>query len=155
MSRLSRDRPLPDLQRVRVEDPSTQRGFDVLSNVMRAVLDFLQPFVQRDKWQALPYFTGWADDSATLQIGQMRKYPWGEIRLRGWVKTASGSSDTIAVLPIGWRPPARCSFDCFRLNGTYALARVDVDVDGRVLLVTPAVGAGDEVSLNGIFFDLE
>jgi hypothetical protein len=137
-----------------VDDQKFQRVLEALSAPVRAILQFLQPFVQPEKWRELPYNGDWTRDLATLQAPQFRKDPLGRVDLRGWAKTATGASSVIAVLPIGYRPNLRSSFPAFRLNGTYALARIDVDIDGRVLLVTPAVGAADELSLNGISFDV-
>lgn len=155
VSRLDRGRPLPEVPRVRVDDPQIQRAFDALTTPLRAIAQFLLPFVQPEKWQPLPYANGtdWTRDLSTLRAPEYRKDALGRVHLRGWVKTAAGASAVIAVLPETHRPTERESFSSFRLNGTYAVARIDADVDGRVLLVTPAVGAGDELSLSGISFD--
>lgn len=155
VSRLDRNRPLPDvLGGLRVEDSKTQRALDALAVSLRAVLQFLQPFVQPEEWAGLPFYGDWEADVSTLQVPEYKKDPFGRVSLRGWAKTAGGAQAVIAVLPSTHRPASRCSFTMFRLNGTYAVARVDVDTDGRVLLVTPAVAAGDELSLDGINFEV-
>ncbi len=131
-----------------------QRALDAILTPLRAVIQFLQPFVQQQPWRAIPFNGDWARDLSTLRAPEYRKSPLSRVDLRGWVVTAAGASSVIAVLPPDCRPTDRESFSSYRLNGTYALARIDVDTDGRVLLVTPAVGAGDELSLSGISFDV-
>ncbi len=147
VNRLNKDRPLPDLQRVRVEDQTTQRGFDTFASVLRAVLDFLQPFVQREKWQPVVYQTGWEDFSRLT----FKKNPLGEVIIQGSAQRTSGSSTVICVLPIGYRPSERLFFGSVVHDGAnYTTARIDVDVDGRVLV---ASGATNFVPLQHIRFE--
>lgn len=155
VARLNRNSPLPEGRGPRVQDDTTQRALDAIWTPLKAVLSFLQPFVQQEDWKALPFYSDWTRTLATLQAPSYLKNPLGRVELRGWATTAAGTSSTIAVLPVGYRPSERCSFPGFRLTGggVYAVARIDVDVDGRVLLASPAVAAGDSVSLDGMSFD--
>lgn len=58
-------------------------------------------------WTGLPYATGWADEGSVGMFGgQYHKSHDGHwVELRGVAKRNSGSSTTIATLPVGFRPP--------------------------------------------------
>lgn len=155
VARINRNSPLPTGAPARVQDGVTQRALDAIWTPLNAILQFLQPFVQQETWKDLPFYSDWARTLATLQKPGYLKNPLGRVELRGWTSTAAGASGTIAVLPTNYRPKIRLSFPGFRLTGggVYAIARIDVDIDGRVLMAAPAVAAGDSVSLDGMSFD--
>lgn len=155
VSRSSRNRPLPDTQPVRVDDTKSQRAFDSITNVLRSVLNFLQPFVQSDKWHLVgrdPAFgSGWQNyaGGGTFQLAAFRKNPLGRVELRGLVARASGSVDTILVLPQGYRPASQ---EIFFTGGNTSAGRVDVYSDGQVVYVS---GGDTYFTLSGITFDTE
>lgn len=152
--RFSRNPPLPSVGTTRVTDATTQVALDALRVPLEALLKLLLPFAQPEPWKPLPFNGDWTRTLSTLRAGQYTKDPLGRVELRGWVSTASGASSVIAVLPAGYRPTERCSFDGFRLvGGVYSLARIDVDIDGRVLIASPAMAAALDCSLEGIRFD--
>ncbi len=156
VARLNRPTGLPQITTQRVDQPVIQRAVDAITRTLIAVVNFLQPFAQPQPWVAVPFNSDWTATLSTLQAPQFRKDPLGYVELRGWASTATGVSNVIAVLPVTHRPPTRSSFPAFRLNGaTYTVARLDVDVDGRVLMASPAVGAGDSVTLSGIKFSVD
>lgn len=156
MPRLSRTAPLPDVPRSEVPDATTQRAITSITTALQAVLKFLKPYAQPEPWRVLPYFSDWARALATLQEPQFRKEPGNYVELRGWTYTPTGGSSTIAVLPLGYRPPLRTSFTCACVSGgSNVFSRVDVVEDGRILLISPAVGANTNVSLSNIRFDVE
>jgi hypothetical protein len=147
VSRNDRNRPLPEIRPARVEDQITQRAFDVVWNALGEVIRFLQPFVQRERWQTVEYQTGWGDFSRLV----FKKDPLGEVRLQGSAQRTSGSGTVICVLPIGYRPAERLFFGSVNYSGVaYTTARVDVDVDGRVIV---ASGDTDFVPLQHIRFE--
>lgn len=154
MGRLNRDSPLPDAARPRVEDPLIQRAFDTLATPLIEVIKFLTPFRQPEPWKDLTLYSDWARTSASLEGPQYVKDPIGRVSLRGWARTTAGTSSTVAVLPIGYRPRNRLSFACACISGaSNVFCRVDVYPDGIVSFASPAVGANSEVSLSNVQFD--
>lgn len=148
VSRLDRDRPLPDVLAVRVEDSKTQRALDALATPLRAVVEFLQAQVQPEKWQDLPLRSGMAVFSGKLQF---KKDAARIVRFQGNALRSSGASTVVGVLPQGYRPAQRLYFNAVTLSGAaYVASRVDVDVDGRVLV---ASGGFDFIMLDGITFE--
>lgn len=76
--------------------------------------------------------------------------------LAGLVKRITTSGIVIAVLPVGYRPPARRLFSATifsDLTTGYRLARVDIYTTGQISLVNPSVNTAiDWISLDGICF---
>lgn len=155
MSRSSRGRPLPDLQPVRVEDPKTQRALDVLSASLRAIIQFLQPFVQPARWSALPPNSDWGRGSTANKLAQCRINALGDVELRGETKTVAATSTTLGVLPLGSRPFVGMSFPATVYKAGIVSGRIDIQTDGRVVLVEPTLAANIEVYLDGIRFSPE
>lgn len=152
MARANQPRPLPQAPQPRVSDTNTQRAFDLLFVPLREVIRFLQPFVQQEKWQALPYLSGWADipsTGSTYTRGQYRKDPLGRVWLRGVVTRVSGATLTIATLPEGYRPSRGCIFIA---SSNSVDCRIDVSSDGVINYVSGGL-PGNYISLDGISFD--
>lgn len=151
VSRLLRNSGLPQVQRSRVTDPLVQRALDALYESLESVVNFLQPFAQPDAWKTLPYYSTWARLSATLQEPVYCKNPLGDVLVRGSVVAGVAPPTTIAVLPVGFRPPIDIDghpASCFQ-GGSRQFVSVDVKEDGRIVYVAgPALAAGVEVHLN-------
>ena len=79
-------------------------------------------------------------DRAIQKIGDL-------VMLRGFVVRTSGSSDLIATLPSGYRPPAA---DRWAVTSVGAFAAIQIDTDGAITVIggTP----GSNVTLSGIVF---
>lgn len=148
VARLNRPAPLPQAQSVpRVDQPVVQRAVDAIYGGLVAVIKFLQPFAQPQPWRDVEFQSGWQTFSDYLRY---RRDPLGRVHLQGNAYRSSGSSITICVLPQGCRPSQRLYFNAVTLSGaTYGASRVDIDVDGRVLV---ASGSYDFVMLDGLSF---
>ena len=85
--------------------------------------------------------------------GAYRKDQLGRVNLRGLVTRTAGAPmlGAIAVLPAGYRPPAKM---LFTVGGGEAQtsARLDVHPDGQVIWFTGPVGEPDYTSLDQIAF---
>lgn len=148
VGRLNRPAPLQEVAQPRVADSNLQRAFDALATPLAMVVAFLRPFVQPEPWQKVTYRTGWVDFS----VVQFRKSAMKTVQLRGAAQRTSGSDTVIFVLPIGYRPAQRLFFPGINLSGAvYTASRIDVDVDGRVLV---ASGPTDFVMLDHIRFEV-
>ena len=147
----NRNSPLPEAGRPQVTDPLIQRAFDTLATPLIAVIQFLLPFRQPEKWKAPAFGTGWRDYSAATdrQRTAYKKDPLGRIHLRGLVERFSGVETSIAVLPQGYRPKNNTLFVVVTNVG---IGRVDVQSTGNVLYVFGGVGF---ISFDGISFDTE
>jgi hypothetical protein len=147
VARLNRPTGLPQITTQRVDQPVIQRAVDAITRTLIAVVNFLQPFAQPQPWRDVSFVTGWLTFSNKTQY---RKDPLGRVHIQGNAYRASGSSMTILVLPEGYRPSQRLYFSATPLTGAaYGAGRVDVDVDGRVLV---ASGGTDFVMLDGVSF---
>lgn len=158
VARLNRRAGLPQLVPQRVDSPVIQRAVDAIAQTLIGVVEFLQPIAQREKWQLLtPFFSGDWTNSAFTDRAEFRKDPFGNVEVRLWAASALGTTNTIAVLPEGYRPAHRESFSLSRFTGgAYSLAIVAVDTDGRILIASPAMpAAAIELSLSGIRFSTE
>lgn len=148
VSRLNRNAPLPNALAVRVDEPKAQRAFDSITTALQATIDFLNPWVQAEKWQDLELQTGMSVFADRLQF---KKLPDGRVLLQGNAYRASGSSTVVGVLPVGYRPSQRLYFSAVTLDtATYKASRIDIDVDGRILV---ASGFFDFIMLDGITFE--
>jgi hypothetical protein len=149
-ARDNRDRPLPEGQRPRVQDATIQRALDALATPVIAIVKFLQPFVQAQKWQPLTFSTGWSQYSdPDLSRAGYRKNPLGRVELRGTVARTSGSTTTIAVLPVGYRPAHRTLFPAAGSSGAGVVSVYSTGV------VEYTSGGVTYFSLEGITFDTE
>lgn len=97
-----------------------------------------------------PVFAGaWVnfDNAVVAERAAFWKNSSGNVILRGMVKTGSG---LIFTLPVGFRPAGTRRFS---VDGNSAYARINVEVDGDVILV---VGSGTtNLTLDGITFRAE
>ena len=147
VARLNRRAGLTQLVPQRVDSPVIQRAVDAIAQTLIGVVEFLQPFAQTQPWRPVEFITGWQTFSNKLQY---RRDPLGRVHLQGNAYRNSGSSTTIFVLPLGFRPSQRLYFNAVTLSGAvYGASRVDIDVDGRVLV---ASGSFDFVMLDGLSF---
>ena len=150
MSRFSRPSPLPNSQESRVSDPTLQRVLDGIFTPLKAVVDFLQPFVQAESWKAPVYTTGWGDYTGALDtysLSGYRKSPLGRVELRGLVERLSGTDDVIFTLPVGYRPSKKKTFVAL---GSIGAGQVTIATDGTI---TYDSGGDSFFSLEGITFD--
>lgn len=156
------DRPSPAENFGKVvsgQKPDTSSGasastVDKLVTAVQAVIAFLTPFKEPRKWERLPLFGDWIQSAFNNCKPSLVVDPLGRVELRGWCATAAGAITTIAVLPINARPAYRMAFAVSAVNGGVRVtASIDVDTTGRVIWITPALGAGTEVSLFGVRFD--
>ena len=147
MSRLDRNRPLPEVRQPRVTDSLVQRALDGLFEPLRSVVEFLQPFVQPEKWKAITYQSTWSDSVPV----NYRKDPLGRVWLRGSALRSGGALGNVTVLPLSYRPTATRLFHCPITGGTSALVQVQSD---GVVLYSGAAGAVI-VNLDPVSFDTE
>lgn len=149
VSRLNRNSPLPTAQGGQVDDNKLQRILDTIILPVQAVVEFLQPFVQPEKWKALTYQPDWSDFSTTTQVGQYRKDPMGIVSVRADFKAAGAhaAGDPIAVLPVGYRPPSTQSY--FVWTSTGAIGEIEITSAGRINHLSGTVA---HISMN-ISFD--
>lgn len=149
MPRLNRNTPLPEAAHTRVSDPLAQRAIDAIATSLIAVIKYLQPFVQQERWRPAEFTTGWQDyNTATVQS---RKDPLGIVHLRGVCFRTSGVYTTMLVLPREHRPRRNISIVSISDN---LVCRIDIEPSGEVMIGSggaPAVW----VSLEGITFDTE
>jgi hypothetical protein len=141
LSRPKRDSPLPELQPVRVEDSKTQRGFEMLSSVLRAVLQLLQPLAQPEPWQDITLY-----DGATVYLSkpQFRRNALGRIEMRGGATT--GTTVTFGTIPVTHRP----AIDQY-MPATVDSAGSFVQVSTSGELSIPAGGGSSIVQMCGSF----
>jgi len=98
-------------------------------------------------WSGLSFGSGWTDYGGDYQAGQYKKV--GDmVFLRGLVKRTSGTGTTIATLPAGYRPPARCLYGV-HTSALSGADRVDVLASGEIYLSS---GSVDYVQLDGLCF---
>ena len=156
MARLSRGVALPEAQRPRVAESVTQRAFDALATPLIAVVKFLQPFAKPEGWKDLDFYGDWTANANGTGTVQYKKSPLGEVMLRGWAQSAAGNQSVVGVLPTGYRPPQRLRVPASWYTGAaYALIQLDVDVDGRVLVASPAMpGAAIDIFLDHVRFEV-
>ena len=87
--------------------------------------------------------------------GAFRKDPFGSVDLRGLVTKNPGTpsqGDVIALLPAGYRPPARMAFPVATGSATDVYGRVDVQADGAVVWIAGGTGETDFTSLGTVSF---
>lgn len=152
MPRQNRNTPLPEAAHARVGDPLVQRAIDAIATSLIAVIKYLQPFVQQEKWKPLNYVSAsnWADYAdPALQVAQYRKTPLGRVELRGIVARSAGVVVTIAVLPVGYRPAKR---KLFPVVGSAGAGLISIYASGVVEYTS---GGTTYLSLEGVTFDTE
>lgn len=155
VARLNRHTGLPQISDQRVEQPATQRAVDAITRTLIAVVNFLQPFAQAEKWHFVgtpnePVFgTSWQNytGAGSFQFAAYRKNPLGRVELRGLVERTAGVVTTIFTLPQGYRPVRQ---EIFFTGGNTGAGRVDVMPDGQVIYNS---GGTTFFTLAGITFD--
>lgn len=95
-------------------------------------------------WTPLAFKNGWTNYGNTYAEGAYTKTSAGLVALKGLVK--SGSSNVIAVLPVGYRPASNIIFE---VASNSAAGRLDIYPDGSVYMY---VGVNSWFSLEGISF---
>jgi hypothetical protein len=126
---------------VRVEDSKTQRGFDVIHSVLRAMLKLLQPLAQPEPWQDITLYDG---ATVFLSKPQFRRNALGRVEMRGGATT--GTTVTFGTIPPAYRPAI----------DQYMPATID-SLGGAVLVSTtgelsiPIGGSGSIVQMCGSF----
>lgn len=103
---------------------------------------------------ALPFAADWANYGASYQSCVYWR-DGGVVHLAGLAKrSAVGTADdTIATLPVGFRPSADHIFACMSSDATVPqLVRLDVTSAGAVFVHGLDTGSGEWVSLSGISF---
>lgn len=157
VARLRRTPPIPQVTAQRVNDPVTQRAFDNVTQALEAVVNEVQPFVQKEPWHIVgmrgevAFNTGWQNyaGGGTFQFAAFRKNALGRVELRGLVARVSGAETTIFTLPPEYRP---LSQEIFFTGGSTSAGRVDVQADGQVVYSS---GGVTYFTLSGITFDTE
>ena len=100
------------------------------------------------------YASGWAAYGSGYAVSVVKQGRL--VVIEGLVKrNSSNSSDkTIFILPIGFRPQNRLVFNCFGVNnGQPESLRIDVETNGAVSLIFPAIASSIPwLSLGGISF---
>ena len=147
VSRLDRNRPLPEAIQPRVDESKIQKALDALFIPLREVGRFLQPFVQPEKWQPGEFLSGWADLDG--RAGS-KKDPLGRVHLRGYVGRTSGATVEIMRLPLAHRPTTAIDFAVYTSAG--AVGHLEISAGGIVTYVT---GTATDMSLEGVSFDTE
>jgi hypothetical protein len=134
--------------------------FTELKDLRQRIKSLEQGGTGRVTWAKLPYNTGWQDyPGGVFQTGSYSIDPLGIVRLRGVVQRVSGTNNTIAVLPAGFRPKAT---ECFTgLQGAPAgsqwmeFVRIDITTAGLVSLNYQYGGAYDSFAIiSGISFSV-
>lgn len=106
-----------------------------------------------------PAFTNsWVNFDATTTPGaQFRKTPWGDVQLRGLIKSGTLGTDAF-TLPVGYRPVLSTGeeFMLINSNGTVNdnTARCQIGSDGKVYILDSSNGTGHWVSLAGVWFSV-
>ena len=157
VARLNRPTGLPQITSQRVDEPVVQRAVDAITRMIIAVVNFLQPFAQPEKWHLVGYSnepafgTNWQNytGGGTFQLAAFRKNPLGRVEIRGLVERTGGAVTTIFVLPQGYRPAKQ---EIFFTGGSTGAGRVDVQADGQVVYNS---GGVTYFTLSGITFDTE
>ena len=99
-------------------------------------------------WANLSFGSGWGNLGGGWPTGQYKKI--GDlVMLRGFVVRTGGSSDLIATLPTGYRPPAA---DRWAVTSVGGFASIQIDTDGYITVIggTPDVN----ITLSGIIFSI-
>ena len=115
--------------------------------------------VQRDAsvgdWQDVTTFVnGWVNfgGASNFNDAQFRFIGNKQVQLRGLIKDGTITSGTVLfTLPEGFRPAHRYIFT--NLSGG-AVGRVDVEIDGTVITLTPAA-SNVFLTLDGVIFSLD
>ena len=106
-----------------------------------------------EDWKALPFAAGWGNYGGDYITGADRKDQLGKVHLRGLVTSTTGpaKASPIAVLPPGYRPPARVVFTIGggQPEGT---TRVDITPAGELVWISGASADGDYSSLDQISY---
>jgi hypothetical protein len=110
-----------------------------------------------EPWQPLPFAGAWTNYGSGFVGGAYRKDPHGRVYVRGLVTKNGGSpvsGDVIAILPPGYRPPAKQLFAVGTGGDTGQLyGRLDVLPSGVLTWLTGASGGEDDAtSLDTISF---
>lgn len=120
---------------------------------LEAVIKFLAPFKDQRKWQNIVLFSDWTRGSTAGKPAQLTMDGLGRVELRGEAKSGAGTSTTIGHVPLGMRPPVGMTFAASAFNGARVFCSIDIQTNGRIVLITPALAANVEVYLDGIRFD--
>jgi hypothetical protein len=88
-------------------------------------------------WTNLTLQNGWVNDSG-FSTASYRKNEFGEIEIRGRIKTGTTTIGTvIAVLPLGYRPATKKSFAVVCHMGTgIKLGQIDILTNGTIEYVS-------------------
>ena len=98
-------------------------------------------------WDGLSFGSGWANYGGSYQTGQVKKV--GDlVFLRGLVYRFTGTSVSIATLPVGYRPPAQCLIGVLTNTG---IGRIDIQADGQIVWSS---GGTDWIQLDTVFFSV-
>ena len=138
----------------RVDNGPVQRAPDAILVVLRAAVDVLQPFVQKEKWQAVTFQNSFSDYStAVFQPTSYKKDPLGRVYLRARISRCSGPLHRSFLLAAGYRPAKNSQF---AVMANDKFARLEV-TSGGVVQVVAADSATwyTYFSLDGISFDTE
>lgn len=106
-----------------------------------------------EPWKPLPFVSGWGNYGVSHMASAYRKDQLGTVHLRGLLTRVDGApvGSTIALLPAGYRPPARM---IFTVGGGQpaATSRIDVYPDGNVTWVSGPGTESDYTSLAQVSF---
>lgn len=109
---------------------------------------------ERAVWRPLQFGSGWGNFGAGYQPGEFTILA-GRVWLRGLVTKSVGTptgGDTIATLPLGFRPPATLVF-AVATGETSVFGRVDVSTAGVITWRVGGTAEADFTSLDNISFD--
>ena len=124
-----------------------------ITTALEAVIKFLAPFKDQRKWQDIKLFSDWVRGSTSGKPAQVTIDGLGRVELRGEARSGTGASTTVGHLPLGMRPPVNMTFPASAFNGARVFCSLDIQTNGRIVLIVPALAANVEVYLDGIRFD--
>lgn len=154
MARPRQNPALPQVASQQVKDLSDiQRVSDKIVSVLKAVVEFLEPYVNPGDWKKPEYVTGWVDFPTSPFSGfRYRKDPMGYVHFRGMAQRSSGASTNIAQMPSGYRP---LNTEIFTTSCSDTYCRLDVNSTGVVAVAATAGSLANYVSLSGITYKAE
>ncbi len=126
----------------------TQTGTD---NVRAIHPAGLKAAMTPEAWISPVLQNGWVAFGTPVEAPGYRKTPWGEVQLRGTIKSGTTTTGTVLFnLPVGYRPANQKDFVTVQGNNT--AARIIVLTNGDVQIA--GVTANAFLSLESVRFDV-
>jgi hypothetical protein len=116
------------------------------------VANSLAPALSASAWIAPTLATGWTNYGSGYNDPGYYKDALGWVHLKGMIK-GPAATGTVFTLPAGYAPAQRYLTIAWGASGGYAVARIDVDTIGNVIVIpTGTVTNWDWVSLDQVYF---